>query len=97
VQELTLANGHDLQMRLEQRKIPRPQRHQETIASMLVLWSHADFHRRCRPPTVYLLLRPHRLIAAELNRDQAALPTFSHPKVIAATSHTAGTFPKRQL
>jgi hypothetical protein len=41
VQELALADGDDLQMRLEKRKIPRPQRGQQTIASMLVLiWRH---------------------------------------------------------
>src|SRR5258707_6128738 len=41
MQELALAYGHDLQMRLQKRKIPRPQRGQETIASILVLiWSH---------------------------------------------------------
>jgi len=41
MQELTLDDRDDLQMRLEQRKIPRPQRGQETIAVMLVLtWSH---------------------------------------------------------
>jgi hypothetical protein len=37
VQELALANGHNLQMGLEQRIVPQPQRGQETIASMLVL------------------------------------------------------------
>jgi hypothetical protein len=42
MQELALADGDDLQMGLEQHIIPRPQRRQETIASMLVLiWSHA--------------------------------------------------------
>jgi hypothetical protein len=57
VQEIALRDGDDLQMGLEQRKIPRPQCGQETIASMLVLiWSHADFHHRCRLPAVYLLL-----------------------------------------
>jgi hypothetical protein len=41
MQALALADGNDLQMRLEQRKIRRPQRGQETIASMLVLiWIH---------------------------------------------------------
>jgi len=40
-QELALADGDDLQMGLEQRIIPRPQRGQETIASMLVsIWIH---------------------------------------------------------
>jgi antitoxin component of MazEF toxin-antitoxin module len=37
MQQLALADGDDLQMGLEQRIIPRPQRRQETIASMLVL------------------------------------------------------------
>ena len=37
MQELALADGNDLQMGLEQHIIPRPQRRQETIASMLVL------------------------------------------------------------
>jgi hypothetical protein len=37
VQELALADGDDLQMGLEQRIVPRPQRGQETIASMRVL------------------------------------------------------------
>ncbi len=37
VQKLALAYGDDLQMGLEQRIVPRPQRGQETIASMLVL------------------------------------------------------------
>jgi len=41
VQELALADGDDLQMGFEQRIIPRPQRGQETIASVLVLiWIH---------------------------------------------------------
>jgi hypothetical protein len=37
VQEVALTYGDDLQMGLEQRIVPRPQRGQETIASMLVL------------------------------------------------------------
>jgi hypothetical protein len=41
MQELALADRDDLQVGLKQRKIPRPQRGQETIASMLVLiWIH---------------------------------------------------------
>jgi hypothetical protein len=41
MQELALADGDDLQVGLKQRKIPRPQRGQKTIASMLVLtWIH---------------------------------------------------------
>lgn len=40
MQELALGDRNDLQMRLEQRKIPRPQRGQETIAVMLVLICH---------------------------------------------------------
>jgi hypothetical protein len=39
VQELALGDGDNLQMRFEQREIPRRQRRQEAIASMLV-WSH---------------------------------------------------------
>ena len=40
MQELALGDRNDLQMRLEQRKIPRPQRGQETIAIKLVLICH---------------------------------------------------------
>src|SRR6476469_5635663 len=40
MQIFTLSDRDDLQMRLEQRKIPRPHRGQETIAVMLVLIYH---------------------------------------------------------
>ena len=48
VQELALADPDDLQMRLQQRKIWRPQRGQETIASMLLVGIHVGpiFSRR---------------------------------------------------
>ena len=52
MQELALAYGDDLQMGLEQRIVPRPQRGQETIAPMLVLirihW--ADLCRAAKKP-----------------------------------------------
>ena len=40
MQELAPGDRDDLQMRLERRKIPRPQRGQETIAIMWVLICH---------------------------------------------------------
>jgi hypothetical protein len=40
MQELAPRDWDDLQMRLEPRKIPRPQRGQETIAIMWVLICH---------------------------------------------------------
>jgi hypothetical protein len=40
MQVLALGDRDDLQMWLEQRKIPRPHRGQETIAVMLVLTCH---------------------------------------------------------
>jgi hypothetical protein len=40
VQELALVDPDNLQMRLQQGKIRRPQRGQETIASMLLVGIH---------------------------------------------------------
>jgi hypothetical protein len=52
VQEVALAYGDDLQMGLEQRIVPRPQRGQETIAPMLVLIRihRADLCRAAKKP-----------------------------------------------
>ena len=44
MQELALGDEDDLQMRFEQRIIRRPQRGQETIASMLLVGIHLARH-----------------------------------------------------
>jgi hypothetical protein len=68
MQELAGCDGDSLQMRLEKRKISRPQRGQETIAAMLLLiWTHAG---------------PDSASARIPRRSLAAKNLFGDPKFI---------------